>query len=323
LKQLKGGEMPSASQVVVGSSSGLPVLGNAPELTGITGWLNSDPLTLASLKGKVVLIDFWTYSCINCIRTLPHVTSWYDTYKDQGLVVIGVHSPEFAFEKDSGNVANAIKEHAIHYPVAQDNNFATWNAYSNQYWPAEYLIDAQGRVRETHFGEGNYDETEANIRSLLKEAANTSSLPRATSVADSTPTTQLTPETYVGIERRQRYSVATDATQLNSNNWTNQGKWIADAQYITSAAAGDTVSLRFYAKDVYLVLNPTNGATPADILLDGVAIGSQGGADVQKSTVQVTEDRLYHLVHLNSAGDHVLTLKASAAGLRAFAFTFG
>ncbi len=143
----------------------------APEFVGITKWLNTDkPLTLKDLKGKVVLVDFWTYTCINCIRTLPHVTSWYDKYKDQGFVVIGVHTPEFQFEKETKNVENAIKQYKINYPVPQDNDFATWNAYDNQFWPAEYLIDAKGTIRRTHFGEGKYDEMEMAIQTLLKES---------------------------------------------------------------------------------------------------------------------------------------------------------
>jgi cytochrome c biogenesis protein CcdA/thiol-disulfide isomerase/thioredoxin len=323
LKQLKGDEMPAASQITGGVSSGLPVLGIAPEITGITGWLNSDPLTLAQLKGKVVLIDFWTYSCINCIRTLPHVTTWYDTYKDQGFVVIGVHSPEFGFEKDAGNVANAIKEHGIHYPVAQDNNFATWNAFSNQYWPAEYLIDAQGRVREMHFGEGGYEETEANIRSLIKEAQVHATLPGVSTVSDTTPDGQLTPETYLGTQRRARYAEGVAPAQLSTNTWTLEGAWNEDTQYITSGASGGALSLRFTGKDVYLVLNPDSGTADVEVLLDGAPIGDKGGQDVQSGVVHVTEDRLYHLVHSTDGASHLLTLKFRSGGVKAFAFTFG
>jgi cytochrome c biogenesis protein CcdA/thiol-disulfide isomerase/thioredoxin len=328
LKKLKTSDdnsMPSSSQIVGGASSGLPVLGNAPEFSGITGWLNSEPLTLASLKGKVVLVDFWTYSCINCIRTLPHVTSWYDTYKDQGFVVVGVHSPEFAFEKEGKNVAAAIKEHGIHYPVAQDNDFATWKAYDNQYWPAEYLIDAQGRVRETHFGEGNYDETEANIRSLLKEAK-VSALPTmAPALADTTPTDRLSPETYLGLNRRTRLSTDSDPLKLGNNEWNLSGNWQSGNDSITSTAAGDSLSFRFTGKDVYLVMNPPSGSTAkVRVLLDGKESEASSGADVKSGGVEVSEDRLYHLVHLENAGNwHVLTLVFETPGTGAFAFTFG
>src|SRR5258708_2148634 len=165
-RQLQGKPLDKVSMVDQ-TGGALPDLGPAPELTGITAWINSTPLTLASLRGKVVLVDFWTYTCINCIRTLPYVTTWYNTYKDQGFVVIGVHTPEFEFEKKYSNVVDAVNRFKILYPVAQDNNYATWNAYQNQYWPAHYLLDKQGHIRQVHFGEGNYTETENAIRSLL------------------------------------------------------------------------------------------------------------------------------------------------------------
>ncbi len=328
LKKLKSNDdntMPSSSQIVGGASSGLPVLGKAPNFSGITSWLNSEPLTLESLKGKVVLVDFWTYSCINCIRTLPHVTSWYDTYKDQGFVVVGVHSPEFAFEKDGKNVAAAITEHSIHYPVAQDNDFVTWNAYANQYWPAEYLIDAEGRVRETHFGEGNYDETEANIRSLLKEAKVAALPTMAPALADTTPTDQQSPETYLGLSRRARFSTVSDPLKLSNNEWNLSGNWQSGNDSITSGAVRDSLSFQFTGKEVYLVMRPPSGASGSiHVLLDGKDVGNSGGADVKSSTVLVSEDRLYHLVHLENAGGwHVLTLVFEKPGTEAFAFTFG
>ncbi len=177
----------------------------APDFVGVTKWLNTDkPLSSKDLKGKVVLVDFWTYTCINCIRTLPHVTAWYDKYKDQGLVVVGVHTPEFEFEKETDNVLSAIKKYNIHYPVAQDNNYATWNNYSNQYWPAEYLIDVNGQVRRTHFGEGEYEQTEQAIQELLKEAGKKVSA-SLVNMPDQTPNSQLSPETYVGSKRMQFY----------------------------------------------------------------------------------------------------------------------
>jgi cytochrome c biogenesis protein CcdA/thiol-disulfide isomerase/thioredoxin len=328
LKKLNGDNgnaMPSSSQIIGGASSGLPVLGKAAEFSGITGWLNSNALTLESLKGKVVLVDFWTYSCINCIRTLPHVTSWYDTYKDQGFVVVGVHSPEFAFEKETKNVAAAIKDHAIHYPVAQDNDFATWKAYDNQFWPAEYLIDAQGRVRETHFGEGNYDETEANIRSLLKEAKVASLPTMAPAITDTTPTERQSPETYLGLSRRARFNTGTDPQKLGNNEWNLSGNWLSGNDSIASGATGDSLSFQFNAKEVYLVMKPQSGVSAkVHVQLDGKDVGSSGGTDAKDSTVLVSEDRLYHLVHLENSGSwHVVTLVFENPGTEAFAFTFG
>ncbi len=316
---------PTAATVIGGALSGLPVLGKAPELQGITHWLNSDPLTLAQLKGKVVLIDFWTYSCINCIRTLPHVTSWYDTYKDQGLVVLGVHSPEFAFEKNTDNVAKAIENFKIHYPVAQDNDFATWSAYNNQYWPAEYLIDAQGNLRATHFGEGHYEETEANIRALLKEAKQDLSLPTmAPTAVDTTPNQDQSPETYLGTDRRSNYRAASTVDELKNDQWTLTGQWVQDKQFITSAA-GNTLSFRFTGQNVYLVLNPPAGSGLLKILLDGKPIkDDQAGNDVKNGAVLLDSDRLYHLVHnTKDTAAHVLTIQFETIGIKAFAFTFG
>ena len=316
----------SASSENVGeSTSGLPVLGNAREFVGITNWLNGNPQSITSLRGKVVLIDFWTYTCINCIRTLPHVTSWYDTYKDQGFVVIGVHSPEFAFEKESSNVATAIKEHAIHYPVAQDNDFATWKAYGNQYWPAEYLIDAQGRIRATHSGEGDYGATEENIRSLLKEAkvVLNASAPKVT---DTIPADRQSPETYLGTNRRTHFHAAPSASGLGDDEWTITGDWKQGAESITSVAAGNTLSYRFTGKDAYLIMTHPADAlrVVVHVMLDGKPIGDLAGADAKGGIVQVSENRLYHLVHQGSAeGYHTVTLTYDAPGTEVFTFTFG
>ena len=325
LKQLKGTTSVNtlhSTQIVGGASSGLPVLGKAPDFTGISRWLNSNPLTMESLKGKVVLVDFWTYSCINCIRTLPHVTGWYDTYKDQGFVVIGVHAPEFAFEKETNNVADAIKQYGIHYPVAQDNDLATWSAYNNQYWPAEYLIDAQGNVRETHFGEGEYDTTEENIRGLLQESkGRTTALPTAPSAADLTPTGKLSPETYLGTDRREGF--VDSVTTLGSGQWALSGGWDSGSQYITTMDNESSLSYNFSAKDVYLVLNPpANSAASVEVQLDGKTV-SGAGSDVVNGTITIDTDRLYHLVHLGGVESHILTLRFKSAGIKVFAFTFG
>jgi len=306
------------------SKNTLVVMLLAPELTGITHWLNSPPLTLQQLKGKVVLIDFWTYSCINCIRTLPYITKWNDIYKDQGLVVIGVHSPEFSFEKETSNVARAIQQHAIYYPVAQDNDFKTWNAYSNQYWPAHYLIDAHGIIRYTHFGEGQYDKTEAMIRTLLQEAnQSVMAVPSVTSsISRATGVTIKSPETYLGVERRKGFIANVKSEDLKVNQWTLQGYWREGAQSLTSIDKS-VLSYRFMGGDVYLVLNPPHGKSASvRVLLDGKVI-KNGGVDVKNGKVLIDSDRLYHLVHLPDGEiDHLLTLQFDT-GISAFAFTFG
>lgn len=257
----------------------------APEFSGITQWLNnpsgagieSKPLTLAELRGKVVLVDFWTYTCINCLRTLPHVTSWYDKYAPHGFVVIGVHTPEFAFEKETANVQAAINRFHIHYPVAQDNNYATWNAYTNQYWPAEYLIDAKGNVRRTHFGEGEYDQMEMAIQTLLKEAGKTVTS-KVETMPDETPRTQISPETYVGSKRLEFYvggsvedgeQTFPAAPTVPVNQFAYGGTWNITPEY---AEAGKNASLTytFYAGHVYLVMKPGSVKKgQVTVLLDG------------------------------------------------------
>lgn len=330
LKQLRGGivsKVPTRSQIVEGASQVLPMLGKAPEFIGISSWLNSDPLTMAQLKGKVVLIDFWTYSCINCIRTLPNVTSWYTNYKEKGFVVIGVHAPEFAFEKDTRNVALAMKRFNIEYPVAQDNDLATWSAYENSYWPAEYLVDSQGNVRETHFGEGNYAKTEENIRALLLEANPQIQLPASlSSKQEFTQIGQISPETYLGNARRERFSTTTDDSKLPLNTWNLKGDWKGNDQQIISQASNSSLSFHFVGNDVYLVLNPPSSTASGtvQVMLDGTLIGSEAGADVDHGVVRVNTDRLYHLVHLSHLDNgHILTLNFQTVGTKAFSFTFG
>ena len=316
------------------AATDLQDLGAAPDFTGITHWLNTPgPLTLADLKGKVVLIDFWTYSCINCIRTLPHVTAWYDKYKDQGLVVVGVHTPEFEFEKDTGNVQNAINQFNIHYPVAQDNNYGTWNAYNNLYWPAEYLIDANGHIRVEHFGEGNYDETEMNIQALLSAGGKTvdQSLVKA---ADLTPTQMTTPETYVGADRMGSFAMKsgphggrqqfTPSATIPKDNFALEGWWDVEPQY-AQAERGSALDLNFTANRVYLVLTPKQAGDQIKVLLDGKLIdNSLAGADVKDGTITLDKDRLYDLVNLQgNSGSHLLRLEFENDGIQVYAFTFG
>lgn len=310
---------------------------NTPALDfiGITKWLNTDtPISIHDLKGKVVLVDFWTYTCINCIRTLPHVTAWYDKYKDQGFVVIGVHTPEFEFEKDSSNVLNAIKQYNIHYPVPQDNNYATWNNYSNQYWPAEYLIDTRGNIRRTHFGEGEYDETERAIQVLLKESGqqiNTSVL----NITDQTPKNRQSPETYLGSSKMQYYypsgSISngqqsfTLSDNLPKNYFSFGGEWNIMDEYATSGKNA-TLSYNFYSNRVHLVLRPGgNNNGKIRISIDGKVVdSSNAGEDVKEGTVNVNADRLYTLIDLHGkAENHILKLEFQTPGIEAFAFTFG
>lgn len=307
----------------------------APDFVGIDKWLDTDkPLSIKNLKGKVVLVDFWTYTCINCIRTLPFVTSWYDKYKDQGFVVIGVHTPEFQFEHETANVENAIKQYSIHYPVAQDNEYATWNNYNNEYWPAEYLIDINGNIRRTHFGEGEYDQTEKAIQVLLQEAGK--KVANSTiHMPDQTPSGSLSPETYLGSGRMKYYFPSgslPNGTQtfslsdnLSQNSFSYGGQWILTDEY---AMAGDnaTLNYNFTASKVFIILRPgkTNGGT-VKVYLDGKIIdATQAGTDVKNGIVTVDSDRLYNVVDLHGKTEnHVLKLEFQSPGIQAFTFTFG
>lgn len=307
----------------------------APEFIGITKWLNTDqPLTIKELKGKVVLVDFWTYTCINCIRTLPYVTKWYDKYKDQGFVVIGVHTPEFEFEKDSNNVLNAIKQYNIHYPVPQDNSFATWNNYNNQYWPAEYLIDANGIIRRTHFGEGEYDKMELAIQMLLKEAGKQVN-DNLETVVDSVFHEGTSPETYVGSRRMeylqtigsvgngvQSFLLDENTTQ---NHFSFGGIWDIADEYSVS---GKNASLlyNFNAVHVYLVLKQGTAVNgKIKVFLDGKVVDTTlAGKDVKNGIVTVNRDRMYDIIDLKgSFENHVLRLEFQTPGIQVYTFTFG
>lgn len=299
----------------VSASSGLPDFGPAPNFAGIDEWLNSKPLTMQQLQGKVVLIDFWTYSCINCLRTLPHVEAWDRMYRKDGLVIVGVHTPEFAFEHVPSNVKAAVKRLGVRYPVALDNQYGTWTAYGNQYWPAKYLIDRRGHVRYAHFGEGEYDVTERNIRTLLGERKG--ALVSA-QVADQTPTGPLTPESYLGSERIARYagSPLHDGkvgdyffpSHLGQNDLAYSGRLRLDPQRIV--AVRDTrLRLHFVASKVFLVLG---GKGTVQVLVDGKP----------ERTVHVTADKLYTLFDGTRTQDALLELRFSP-GVEAYAFTFG
>ncbi len=287
--------------------------GPAPELTGISNWINSQPLKLSDLKGKVVLIDFWTYSCINCLRTIPYLNDWYQKYKDQGFVIIGVHTPEFAFEKDDSNVARAVKENNISYPVAQDNDYATWKAYQNEYWPAHYLIDKNGHIVYTHFGEGDYQITENTIRSLLGLKAG-SDLPN-------TPLIQAqSPEMYFGLSRTEFMSAEQKAksssseysfpSNLDENTFAFSGTWNFQDEFAEGQSAG-AIELHFNAAKVHFVAS-ADKEVKATILVDGKKV----------KELNIQNSDLYTLYENPVGADHVLEIRFDSAGVKAFTFTF-
>lgn len=296
------------------------------EIDGITKWFNSKPLKISDQKGKVVLVDFWTYSCINCIRTLPHMNALQEKYGDKGLVIIGVHAPEFDFEKDEQNVAAAIKRFGIKYPVAMDNNRKTWDNFENRYWPAHYLIDQQGNVVYHHFGEGAYDVMDNNIRELLKISKNSSQIKKE----DISASSKETPETYLGFDRAARNSNENKKNfvfpqKLDLHHWAFSGKWKILSQNSQATAAEDALRLNFYAKKVFLVMDSQDGkAINVEIKLNGNKIAQdQAGADVKDGVATIKESRLYELVATKSAAKAILEIKTSRAGLRVYAFTFG
>lgn len=299
----------------------------APELTGLTNWINSPPLQLSQLKGKVVLIDFWTYSCINCLRTLPNIEKWYQTYADKGFVVIGVHTPEFAFEHVPSNVQAAVKAHGLTYPVALDNNYGTWNAFNNNSWPADYLIDKNGNVREVHLGEGDYNKSEQAIQSLLGDKG-----PLQTPSASVPFNQNQTPETYFGTDRTMNYtglpSLADGtasykpASKLNANQWTLSGGWQEAADKLTSNSSNSTLTFHTRSKDVYVVAGSANNKpqTVGVHLPDGsVSLGDDVNSSGQMA---VNGSRLYHIVSLKQYGDTTVTLTVPS-GVSLYTFTFG
>lgn len=302
----------------------------APEFTGIETWINSEPLSMAGLKGKVVLVDFWTYSCINCVRTLPYITQWDAKYHDKGLVIVGVHSPEFEFEKDAANVRNAVVARGIHYPVALDNHLDTWSNFHNRYWPAHYLIDRDGKVVYTHFGEGEYEVTENNIRYLLGLKGKAESM-----AAPVTHTDGQTPETYLGYERMEHFAgkeeIAQDKTaryhfpeSLPADSWALDGLWTVEGQKITAATAGVSLRLHFNARKVFLVLGTSSGApVTASVTLNGEAVGDHAGKDAPMGKVTVEHNTLYELIDQPETKGGLLEIKADGPGLEAYAFTFG
>ncbi len=305
----------------------------APELIEGGEWFNTAPLKIADLKGKVVLVDFWTYTCINCIRTLPYLKSWHEKYADKGFVIIGVHTPEFAFERAEKNVRRAIDDFAISYPVMQDNEYATWQAFDNQYWPAKYLIDKDGYIRYTHFGEGEYDTTEKKIQELLQETGKKVS-EKIENKEESIAFRELSPETYLGSQRMLYLEPGGNAkigTQdftlsenVSKNHFSLGGFWTIREEDAVSGKKA-TLIYRFNAKEVYLVMRPPqNSLGVVNVYLDGKLITAQNaGIDVRDGVVKVETDRLYRLVNLSDVSDHTLRLEFETPGIEVFAFTFG
>lgn len=330
------------------TSAAIPLHGELASLGSATGWLNSRPLTGADLHEKVVLVDFWTYTCINWLHTLPYIRAWAEKYKDQGLMVIGVHTPEFPFEYDVENVRRAVEDMRIEYPVAVDNEYAIWSGFNNHYWPALYLFDGEGNIRDHHFGEGDYVRSEIMIQRLLAEAGT-----GGISVGDDLISTSIdgsgveaaadwddleSEETYLGYERTERFAspgglVAGERhgyaapTRLRRNHWSLSGDWTVEEQAVVSNTANGRIAYRFHARDLHLVMGPTlRGASVRfRVLIDGRAPGAAHGIDVDDHGYgTVTEQRLYQLIRQPSPiTDRQFEIEFVGAGVEACAFTFG
>ncbi|HEX5344971.1 MAG TPA: cytochrome c biogenesis protein DipZ [Duganella sp.] len=334
-----------ARRAVASAADTLPVEGKLPSLDGAVEWLNSKPLTAEQLKGKVVLVDFWTYSCINCLRSLPYTKAWAEKYRDQGLVVIGVHAPEFAFERNLNNVRKAVKDQGITFPVAVDNNYAIWRAFNNQYWPAHYFIDAKGQIRHHHFGEGDYAQSEQVIQQLLEEAGRKNVTNTVVSAEDAKGIQQQSdmgqvgsPETYLGYERAENFAspeqqAANAARQYTApakpalNQWGLSGNWLSQAEQITLNQGTGSIVYRFHARDLHLVLGPGKDGKPVRfrVTIDGAAPGQNHGSDIAADgTGKIDSQRLYQLVRLSGpVADHTFSIEFLDSGVQAYAFTFG
>ena len=311
-----------------------------PSLAGAVQWLNSHELDASALRGKVVLVDFWTYSCINCLRTLPYLKAWNEKYRDQGLVIIGVHTPEFAFEKDMRNVEQAVADLGITYPVALDNRYAIWNAFKNQYWPAHYLIDANGVMRGHHFGEGGYDETESMIQALLKEAGHPVADGHPVQVSGTGASAAAddvlrSPETYLGYAKQQNLASPEEIEEdgaahystprkLKLDHWALDGRWLISSESARLQKAGGSISYHFQGRDLHLVMG-SGKALRIKVTLDGKAPGEDHGSDIGTDGYGVIhEQRLYQLIRQNGKiSDHIFKIEFLDSGASAFAFTFG
>jgi thiol-disulfide isomerase/thioredoxin len=318
--------------------------GRMPSLDGATGWLNSPPLTTEGLRGRVVAVDFWTYTCINWLRTVPYVRAWDEAYRDAGLVVLGVHTPEFPFEQDVDNVSWAIQDRRITYPVAIDSDYAIWTAFANMYWPALYVVDAQGHIRYHHFGEGAYAESEQAIRQLLGEAGTGDPLPAPVTVdargieAPADWANLGSAENYLGAERTENFASPEGAavgtrrrytarSELGPDHWALAGEWTVQPDAVLLAEPGGRIAYRFFARDLHLVLAPATPGAPVrfGVRIDGRAPGPDHGADIDDDgTGTVTEPRLYQLIRQHGpVTDRTFEITFHDPGVRAFAFTFG
>jgi len=303
----------------------------APSIEGITAWINSPPLQLSDLKNKVVLIDFWAYSCINCNRTFPYLKKWYADYHDKGLVIIGVHAPEFEFERDVSNVKSSAEKNGLVYPIALDNQFKTWQNYQNQYWPAHYLIDKQGNVVYQHFGEGDYDITESNIRFLLGLNPST----KNSTEEEASFSIQETPETYLGYARADSFGNTESMlhnqpseyhfpTVLNENNWALQGNWKIMSERIESQGFNSAIKIHFNAKKVFIVMGSATGKPiQVKLALNGESVVNGKGKDVANSMIIVSRHTLYNAISLNTPQSAILELITNDPGLEMYTFTFG
>lgn len=315
-----------------------------PDLDGATGWLNSSPLSNKALRGKVVLVNFWTYSCINSLRELPYMKAWAKKYKDAGLVVVGVHSPEFAFERDSTNVKNAVSQLNVAYPIPIDSNHSIWDAFRNEYWPADYFVDAKGRIRYHHFGEGEYDKSERVIQALLKENGGVGldeSLVRiAATGAELPPSEDVgSPETYVGYARTENFAsperMALDSKKTYSaparlalNQWGLAGSWKVGGERGTLESAPGKIIFRFHSRDLHMVLGPAKNGMPVRfrVKLNGVEPGADHGSDSGPDGAgEVREPRMYQLIRQKKGpiGDATFEIEFLDSGVEAFSFTFG
>lgn len=292
--------------------------GPVPELVGLTGWINSKPLSLHDLRGKVVLIDFWTYSCINCLRTLPYLEKWYQQYASEGLVIIGIQDPEFQFEKNWNNVLKAVRANGLTYPIALDNDHDTWNAYQNQYWPAKYLIDQKGNLRYYHFGEGDYDDTEKLIQSLLHSKNQHLVSTEITAKKSNNP--YLTNEIYLGTARKDHQ--ASWGSTLSPGEWSINSAWgQSDSEKITTLSSGAILKLNFYASTANLVLD---GQGTAQVIVDGKPLMTHAGRDVKNGILTINGARLYQLTDFgNDDQTHLIEVIFNQPGMNAYSWTFG
>jgi thiol-disulfide isomerase/thioredoxin len=295
-----------------------------PSLSGATGWLNSEPLGPAELQGKVVLVDFWTYTCINWLRTLPYIRAWAKEYENDGLVVLGVHTPEFPFEQDLDNVRRAVEDMQIEYPVALDGDYAIWDAFANRYWPALYFVDREGAIREHHFGEGRYEQSERVIQQLLAVDRELVSVDGLGAEAAADWDDLDSPETYLGDQRAERRTDDPPAS-LRRNHWSLSGDWTTRAQGAVLNEAGGGIAFRFHARDLHLVLRAGAGPVRFRVILDGDAPGDSHGLDVDaQGNGTVSEPRLYQLIRQpGRIEERTFEITFLEPGIEAYVFTFG